>query len=72
MLAYFAGRPAGRTWRQSGSTTDAHPSAHKVEPLFRAFGHCSLVMNHLDGLHCWIGLGLTVSTFVLALWLLPL
>jgi hypothetical protein len=38
-----------------------------------------LVMNHLDGLHdraelieCWICLGLMVSAFVLALWLLPL
>jgi hypothetical protein len=49
-----------------------------VEPLFRRFGH-GLVMNHLDGLHdrvemieCCVGLGLMVSAFVLAVWLLPL
>ena len=61
MLAYFAGRPAGRTWRQSGSTTDAPPFAHKGRAAFRPFAmldlECAyvtvwrLVMNQLKGLH---------------------
>ncbi len=55
------------------------PSAHKVEPLFRHLAIASLSMKHLDGLHDraeliepLVGLGLTLSVFVLALLLLPL
>jgi hypothetical protein len=72
-MAYFEGFLT--TLAACGSTR-CFPDSHWSS---RFSGRHGLVMNHLDGLHdrvelieCCVGLGLMVSAFVLAVWLLPL
>jgi hypothetical protein len=78
-MAYFEGRHClGRSGGKAARPRHP-PSAHQGRAAFQASGQSSFVMKHLNKLHdraelieCWIGLGLILSVFLLALLLLPL
>ena len=73
-MAYFAGRPAGRAWRQLRlDQSAAIPIGRHWSSRFS--GHFAMLNDLKDRaelIEPWVGLGLTLSVFLLALLLLPL
>ena len=73
-MAYFAGRPAGRAWRQLRlDQKRGYPDwSPLVEPFSGHFPMLNDLKDRAELIEPWVGLGLTLSVFVLALLLLPL